>query len=715
MKRILPVISIFLLLSALGCTQSEVEDDPIGVHGLKDVKAKFNLEVAAGKLPETRSLTFTAHGSTQADTLAVGAAPDTLQTRSAVALPDAQEKMVAGLWIGQYNGAGTMLLSSQYLESVAAPAADGQVNVTVKLKKYDNCRIRFVANAGDLGPVATEALLDERTIPYESTADGRPSSNLFAMTALWIGDITGGTARQTLTPVVTLTRLAAKITFTYSVNGTGFSFTPTALRLEQVPDRSQIGIPDPDNPVRPADATYTRSYTGTLSSTGATMYWYLPENMAGTAKAPNAVHSEKEKVGNGVTDPTCIVLTGNAVQNGTKYDNVTFRFYPGKDQNAYNIDRNSHYIMNISLKGLDISDKRITVSDIPPITVDGNIPAAAGSSREVQITSRAGVVWSLSLPPWLSATIDGQTTPAGTTLINQGPCAVTFTAIQANPSGTERSETFTVDAGNGESRSFTLVQEASVFRVHVPTAQIPQDGTRNVTGSIEATQGLAWTISPETSNGIKVDRTSGSGSLDQLAFTAPNNPGESIAPRTGTFLVSVTGADPARTAEVQVTQRGSNFVTIDQGVATEYKNQKYVTLTKYPPFNNDGGNIGGMGTDYKGSSTDATIGTPYSVEVAMSEPTLKDEYPVAINKCAGLGEGWRLPMMIELFAMYQKRATLEAITGFAKFNNDYWSCSVCNGNPDSRCVLFFLNTPGFGQGQTVTTGSLVRCVRDITD
>lgn len=737
MKRILSVISIFLLLSVFGCTQSEVEEDGVGVHALKDVKATFNLEVADGKLPETRSLTFTAHGSTQADTLAVGAAPDTLQTRSAVALPDAQEKKVAGLWIGQYNGAGTKLLSSQYIESVTAPDAGGQVNVTVKLKKYDNCRIRFVANAGDLGSVETEALLDERTIPYESTADGRPSSNLFAMTALWTGDITGGTAQQNLTPVVTLTRLAAKITFTYSVNGTGFSFTPTALRLEQVPDRSQIGIPDPDNPVRPADATYTRSYTGTLSSTGATVYWYLPENMAGTAKAPDAVHSEKEKVGNGVTDPTCIVLTGNAVQNGTKYENVTYRFYPGKNHNAYNIDRNSHYIMNISLKGLDISDKRITVSDIPPIMVDGKIPAAAGSSREVICTSRPGVVWSLLLPSWLSATIDGQTIPAGATLINQGPCPVTFTAIQANPSGTERSETFTVAAGNGEHRSFTLVQEGSSFSISAPTLQLTEYTATSGKVTLNGTPGLVWTVtSSGETNGITPVLSSAvaDGTDQTLTFNATANPKSN---RLATFQIGVKGGSTQQT--VVVKQPADPVVVIDQHVLQLYAVQVKTAKTNgnwdgYPPFDMEGSphHPGISDGDITLSDSPSMNNKSYSIQVErLNESPIYKTYADVKTYCTGLREGqhsdWRIPTQIELVAMWNKckgenmNATDDdyaSTTLGAKFVtiepddlHYYWSSSDITFETNYKSKLSFKT--GLFTSYNIETRGYIRCVRDL--
>lgn len=463
-------VLLLMLLTLFGCTEADIiNGNAAGGVPPGSVEATFRLEVAPAAAPITRSITFTAQGS-QTDTLTVDAAPaptDGRQTRSATALPDAQEKKVAGLWIGQYDAAGTTLLSHQYLESVAAPEADGAVIVTVKLAK-GNSKLRFVANAGNLGAIATEAQLNAKTLSYASTPDGRPQQNLLVMTGSCTADITGTLPAQTLSSV-TLTRLAAKITFTYKINGTGFSFAPSAVSLKNVADRSQIGATDlsnPARPTRPADATYTQSYSGTTNTTGATIYWYLPENMAGTGSP--SIHSEKEKTGQGVTNATCIELKGTAVQNGVTYENVVFTFYPGKDANDYNIARNDHFIMNIDLRGLDVSDKRITVPTIPAITVtpSGILPSAAGATCEVQITSRAGVVWSLPLPSWLSATIDGQTTPGGTTLTNQGPCTVTFTA-ETELNANVRSQTFTVDLdGKGQTGSFTLTQiGANVLRI----------------------------------------------------------------------------------------------------------------------------------------------------------------------------------------------------------------------------------------------------------
>lgn len=685
--------TLFIFFLLVACTEAEVMGGNHSGQQTGEVETTFNLEVTPSQVPMTRSITFTAQGSTTVDTM---------QTRSVTDLPDAQEKKVAGLWIGQYDAAGTTLLSHQYIESVTG------TEVTAKLvATTGNCNVRFVANAGDLGNINTEALLNTTTLSYASTDDGRPASNLFAMTGTWTGSISGETTQQTI-PTVELTRLAAKITFTYKINGTGFSFEPTSVSLKNVPDQSQVG----ELTKQLVSSVNYGTYTGTTSTTGATMYWYLPENMAGTGTP--AVNSEKEKTGQsvGIANATYIELFGDAVQNGVKYENVAFRFYPGTNENDYNIKRNDHFIMSIDLKGLDISDKRITVGAIPPITVspEGNLPAAAGGTQEVQITSRAGVVWSLPLPSWLSATIDGQTTPPGSTLTNQGPCKVTFTTTEINPNNVKRDQSFEVKLDEkGTLGRFTLTQDPLVFKVIAPTARIPQAGGK-VTGSITISKDIQWTISSTTpSNGITVSPTTGNSSTTELTFTALPNPGN-VPPRTGTFTVSAEGTTPERALTVQVTQEGLPILKIDQTLANLYGAKYNPKL--YLPFNYDGRDINGIGSDHSGCiSATATISTPYYIEVSKNQLAGTYIYREANKQCTN---EWRIPMIIELFAISQNRAMLEAISGFDKVKDSYfWSSSVYNLASGYRCGFGF-DGGGYINYSGTSASYYVRCVREVT-
>ena len=472
-------VYLVLLLTG-GCTQTEVEEDVIPPHVLKDVEAGFNLNVLANQTPATRSITFTSEGTIEADTL-VAAVGDTVRTRAAAPLSEVQENKIASLWVGQYDATSGARLFSKYISSMT----DNTVNVKLKQSQSGaKSRVWFVANASDLGEVATENALKERILAHKSTNEGLPEDNLCKMTGTWEGIVQEGGVKEV---TVNLKRLLAKITFTYSM-GEGFAFTPSSVLLKSVPDVSQVEVPTGQ---LTSGVTYTREYTGTASQLGATVYWYLPENMAGTVSGENAVDSEKKKTGKGVTNATYIVLSGEAVQGGVTYKNVSFTFYPGTNMNNYDIVRNSHYTMTVKLVGIDVSDERISVGEIPPIEVDPTeMPANKGGEKDIQITARPGQEWVFDMPDWLSALLDGKEITSGATITHQGPANVKFKAVEANPKAESRSVSFNIEV-NGTDQEITITQSGSTLTKGSDVSLAAITGSEGAS-SFTATEGLQW-------------------------------------------------------------------------------------------------------------------------------------------------------------------------------------------------------------------------------
>ncbi len=475
-------VYLVLLLTG-GCTQTEVEEDVIPPHALKDVEAGFNLNVLANQTPATRSITFTSEGTIEADTL-VAAVGDTVRTRATAPLSEVQENKIASLWVGQYDATSGVRLFSKYISSMT----DNTVNVKLKQSQSGTkSRVWFVANASDLGEVATENALKERILVHKSTNEGLPEDNLCKMTGTWEGVVQEGGVKEV---TVNLTRLLAKITFTYSM-GEGFAFTPSSVLLKSVPDVSQVEVPTGQ---LTSGVTYTREYTGTASQSGATVYWYLPENMAGTVSGENAVDSEKKKTGKGVTNATYIVLSGEAVQGGVTYKNVSFTFYPGTNMNNYDIVRNSHYTMTVKLVGIDVSDERISVGEIPPIEVDPTeMPANKGGEKDIQITARPGQEWVFDMPDWLSALLDGKEITSGATITHQGPANVVFKATTANPKAEKRSVSFNIEV-NGTDQEITITQSGSTLK---KGSDVSLTAVKDSEGesAFTATEGLQWQAS----------------------------------------------------------------------------------------------------------------------------------------------------------------------------------------------------------------------------
>ena len=228
MKRVSKArLFVLLLLLSVGggCTQSFVEEDDIPPHALKDVDAGFTLKVLATRTPVTRSITFTPEGTIESDTLAVGV-KDSVQTKAAAPLTEEQESQIASLWVGQYDATTGARLFNQYIPSMTG------TTVNLKLKQSQNdskSHVYFIPNAGDLGAIADETTLKKHTLAYVSSdGAGLPDGNLCHMVGMWEGVVKEGGAKDIS---VELTRLVAKITFTYSM-GADFTFRPTEVKLK---------------------------------------------------------------------------------------------------------------------------------------------------------------------------------------------------------------------------------------------------------------------------------------------------------------------------------------------------------------------------------------------------------------------------------------------------------------------------------------------------
>ncbi|WP_075557039.1 BACON domain-containing protein [Parabacteroides timonensis] len=529
------VWAVFYFLS--GCTQTEVVDEPQLPKGGKEVQATFHLNVLANRDSQTRSIAFTADGTIETDSIPVNP-KDTVKTKAADQLPEGEDSRIAHLWIGQYDADGNCIFN-QYFSVITG----NEVDVRLKDSGGKEHHIWFVANTCDLKKIETEAALQKHVLTYSSEGDGLPSNRLCEMVGSWSGPIDVGGVENIH---VDLTRLAAKISFAYLIGGTDFSFTPTSVTLNSVPDRYQIKAPV--NQLT-ADMIY-KTYNGTAGKDGATMYWYLPENMAGTVSGENAVKSDKKKTGKGVTNATYIELTGQAVQSGVTYENVRFRFYPGSNENNYDIERNSHYTMNVTLAGIDITDERITVGTIPPVEITpGNMPAGVGGEKELQITARPGQPWMIKLPDWLSAQVKDKnlTVPVSGSISYQGPAQLLFKAETANPKAETRTFSFPLTI-TGEEQTIEIVQDGSTLEAGGSISLGAVSGSEG-SSTFTATKGLPW-------RAVLSD-----GSWLTWASTNPGIGGDAATGESQNLIVKATASNPyAKGRSVNITVEGGESI-----------------------------------------------------------------------------------------------------------------------------------------------------------
>lgn len=539
------VLSLVGLLLPVSCTQTDVEEGG-GPSARTEADACFYLNVLSSEQPVTRSLTMTAEGTVETDSLP--------QTRATAPLTEAEEQEIGDLWVAQYDASGTRLYS-QYFPTVTDSE---QIYLKLSVTSAD-CHVYFVTNAGNLDSgSATEADFRNLSFAYTLTDEGLPANGNCVMEGLWTGTVNkGGVVGN-----IDMVRVLAKISLTYSVGGTDFSFEPSSVRLCNVPLHSCYV--QPEGQIETTYATYTSTQPAAAGDGTRTVYWYLPENRAGQATGDDAVDSVKKKTGKGVANATYIELAGTAVQSNVTYEEVAIRIYPGEDMNDYTVGRNCYYQQNIVLTGIDITDERVTVGKIPGVEVKpGDMPAKKGGKKGVQVTARPGVEWFFELPVWLSAAIKGDTAKYGDRITYWGPEAVTFLAASANPRAESRSVDFTV-AGE----TIRITQAGANITAGATTSVAPEAQS---TGSPEftVTEGLAWqaTLSSEWGDWLQWDDDAVRGEDEathettRLAVKARTvNP--AAAPRSGSITIrggeAMTNPDyPLLRSTLSVVQRGA--------------------------------------------------------------------------------------------------------------------------------------------------------------
>lgn len=530
-KLYLSLALTFACFLYIGCT-GDVEGNVDKGIGLRDVNVRFTFSLVGEVSPVTRSIVFTSGedelGSSFSDSI-----PEALPVKTKASGVD--ESTVKTLWLGQYDASGNLLIA-HYLTDITGN------EVKVQLKESPNSSLRFVGNAGDLGKVLTLTAFNDTKINYGTggltTSVGLPVNQSCANIAQLDDQYISMNYKQS----VALTRMVTKIQLNYTIKS-GFTFTLKQLHLRSVPTQIQC-----DEPTGQVPGVAYQSFTVTPSSDASgTVEWYMPENKAGIISSGKDGYaaSMRDKKGSTVSVPnaTYIELIGDATVNGTTYKDVSFRIYPGNGINDYDLKRNTPYVVNLTLGGIDLSDPRVSVT-VPDIVAPADIDAAVNSTTTMQVTARPGAAWTIALPAWLSALVDGKTNGAAGGALNfTGPAPVKFTAVTANPSSTERSQSFTI-----AEKSVTVKQKGSVLSATSKNKTIePEAASYTDTDySFSATNGLSWAL------GKDVTWMTLSGTTTGVVSTTTVNP---------VLNYSVTVNPSSSTRLAKVSARGGNAIS----------------------------------------------------------------------------------------------------------------------------------------------------------
>lgn len=273
--------------------------------------------------------------------------------------------IVENLWVIQLNEAGTALLQpSIYISKVL----DNRVNLNLTDQRS---MIIFIANTFD------ETLFSGATTAAQVTAVTQSVSSYDEFFRLpdYLSCCFKGTPDELKAALIKLVRCSVRLDFfAKSEPANNEQIKISTIKLCNVPKTVHF-YRDPDklDPGTTASATYpatTSEFIGvwdTKYSNSNSFTWYLPENCRGKGTATREEDKTAAKALGGASGQgnyaTYIEITADVtLDDGTFFKDVKYRVYLGSDAvSDYNLKRNTRYIVNCSIRGVNKLDARVTV------------------------------------------------------------------------------------------------------------------------------------------------------------------------------------------------------------------------------------------------------------------------------------------------------------------------------------------------------------------
>lgn len=293
----------------------------------------------------------------------------------------------------------------------------------------------FIANAGStFQHYEGKTLKDFKEVTLQLDQKQSNGENLLMLAALY-APVKGVDTPEPYD--VELQRLVAQVDFSYTT-GLGIinsSFTPLSLRLLNVPKvlKYADGIEEAtDYPAKVQDNFV--NYTAIVDKVRDGFSWYIPQN---THSAKGSATSSWEKTAENSNSSFCtyVELTGIYKASTMPDQLVLYKFFIGEDMTKdYNVCRNHHYRINLTLKGVNSFDKRVNRRNLTlaapancfvippeaggevsfsPYTAPGAEVEASGVNYLDQVIEnqysrivRVGVVWQTS-DNLVTASLDG--------------------------------------------------------------------------------------------------------------------------------------------------------------------------------------------------------------------------------------------------------------------------------------------------------------------
>ncbi len=348
------------------------------------------------------------------------------------------ETAINEVCVFQFNGtaATSSLIAQTYYNSLNPANLE-----TTLIESSSDQTVYVVANMGDITSnytIGTTTLSDFQTFTYSfATETSITSGGDLPM----VGTYTGATMPGLYS--LSLNRIVAKINLTCNINLTNSNdaFEMMTAHICQVPNLSQtIG----STGIYPANTTsdaakYIDYDIEDYTTSGATLTWYIPENLKGTVPA---ITSELDKSKeNAPAYSTYIEIEGIYTFSGGGAEYVVYRIYPGGNMTTnFDMQRNTYYNITTTIRGINEADRRVLIPENLSINDVGT-----------QVTANCYIVNDPNELYQFNATVmgNGKTTPAATISGTDNGTAFTQVAPAITPTTLSPASAFVIwETGN---------------------------------------------------------------------------------------------------------------------------------------------------------------------------------------------------------------------------------------------------------------------------
>ena len=290
------------------------------------------------------------------------------QTRSDQILPGdmgKEENTIHNITVFQFDGNGedgNQLVVLRYINSSLDALTLGLMQP--KSNPDKNQFLYFVANAGEQLQNFTGVYGDLKQ-KLISVNDAGIADGTMVMAASLV------TTVNALQPIqINFNRKLAKINVTCSI-ADGVNFIPARVQLRNVP--KSFALVNTSSIYPTEDANNFQNYLSVTDNIKEGYTWYMPENLRGTGTAVTPQNKTASTALSGQGDYCTYIELSGLYQEGGTSKLVSYKVYlGGNNTNDYNVEANRIYNVNLSVKGVNEVDSRLTVVTLPEAETPAN-------------------------------------------------------------------------------------------------------------------------------------------------------------------------------------------------------------------------------------------------------------------------------------------------------------------------------------------------------